>query len=385
MHASVTRGLSAAAREITALVHAAQILIVIEDLQSRRYFRWDTAGGWGVLPSSIEPSNAYRDMYLFGSPGILAVKRRRFLWTNRYRCRVTAIDETGRAIDLSPNTLPKEFPAAHPFRRMVAVPLVLADELSGRMFVLDPNVDVGLMSLARFLQTLAQQVAPALFNVYLSNQLRAKAGALERARVARELHDGVIQSLIGLEMRLDVLRRDASIADTPVTEELARLQTVARQEVLALRELMQQMRPSELDPDELLDNLAELVERFGRETGMSARFACDLHDVHLPRRVCFELMRIVQEALVNIRKHSRASNVRVQFGLDDGHWSLVVEDDGEGFPFVGRLRLADLDASGRGPSIIRERVHAIGGELIVSSTPGQGSRLEVQVPQEIRA
>jgi len=77
--------------------------------------------------------------------------------------------------------------------------------------------------------------------------------------------------------------------------------------------------------------------------------------------------------------------VRVQFGLDDGHWSLVVEDDGEGFPFVGRLRLADLDASGRGPSIIRERVHAIGGELIVSSTPGQGSRLEVQVPQEIRA
>src|SRR5262249_41471783 len=66
LHASVTRGLSAAAREITALVHAEHILIVIEDLQSRRFFRWDTAGGWGVLPSSIEPSNAYRDMYLFG-------------------------------------------------------------------------------------------------------------------------------------------------------------------------------------------------------------------------------------------------------------------------------------------------------------------------------
>src|SRR5207302_1630913 len=136
--------------------------------------------------------------------------------------------------------------------------------------------------------------------------------------------------------------------------------------------------------DELLDTLADLVERFARDTGIVARFTSELHDVVLPRRVCFELLRIVQEALVNVRKHSAAANVRVGFNLQGGYWTLQVDDDGHGFPFEGRLDLASLDASARGPSIIKDRVHAIGGQLFVESTPGRGSRLEVHVPQDIR-
>jgi signal transduction histidine kinase len=110
----------------------------------------------------------------------------------------------------------------------------------------------------------------------------------------------------------------------------------------------------------------------------------DLKRVPLARNVCFELVRIVQEGLANIRKHSAAKHVTVRFGLRDGAWRLEIDDDGRGFPFEGRLSHIELDARGTGPVIIKERVRAIGGQLAINSTPGRGSRLEVLVPQEGR-
>jgi signal transduction histidine kinase len=223
-----------------------------------------------------------------------------------------------------------------------------------------------------------------VFNVYLLGRLRARAGAIERARVARELHDGVIQSLIGVEMQLEVLRGNEAVKTGPVAADLRRVQELVRTEVLNLRDLMQQMRPLEFDPDELLDHLADLVQRFGRDTGITARFTTPLKEVRMPPNVCFEVVRIVQEGLVNIRKHSKASNDLVRFGVQKGFWTLEIDDDARGFPFEGRLEQAELDASHSGPIIIKERVRAIGGRLAIDSMPGRGARLEVLVPQEAR-
>jgi signal transduction histidine kinase len=238
------------------------------------------------------------------------------------------------------------------------------------------------VELTEFLQTLIRQVSPAVFSVYLQNRLEARAGALERARVARELHDGVIQSLIGVEMHMEVMRSQDPLRGTPAGAELLRVQNVVRNEVLNLRDLMQQMRPAEFDPDEMLDYVADMVQRFGRDTGISARFVTELKDVTLARQVCFELIRIIQEGLANVRKHSAASHVVVRFGIRDGAWWLEIDDDGRGFPFEGRLSQAELDARRIGPQIIKERVRAIGAQLMIESKPGSGSRLELLVPQE---
>ena len=185
-------------------------------------------------------------------------------------------------------------------------------------------------------------------------------------------------------MQIEVLRRQDSVQDGPAAVDLARVQGLLREEVLNLRDLMQQMRPDEFDPAQLLDHLADMVQRFGRDTGKTAEFLTDLRDIELPRHVCFELVRIVQEGLVNVRKHSAATNVTVRFGVRDGFWTLEIRDDGRGFPFEGRLAATELDAQHVGPSIIKERVRAIGGRLVVESTPGRGARLEVLVPQGIR-
>jgi len=206
--------------------------------------------------------------------------------------------------------------------------------------------------------------------------------AMERLldRVARELHDTAIQSLISIEMQVDVLRRSSN--GRPQTAELDRIQHLLREEVLNLRELMQSMRPVEVGPNQFLDFMAQLVERFRSDTGVDARFVSELEEVSLPASACRELVRVVQEGLVNVRKHSGAKSVYVRFGAQNGLWRLVIDDDGKGFPFSGRLTLGELDGLHRGPTVIKERIRAIGGDLVIESSPGHGSRLEITVPQK---
>ncbi|HYL94355.1 MAG TPA: histidine kinase, partial [Terriglobales bacterium] len=221
---------------------------------------------------------------------------------------------------------------------------------------------------------------PAIYNVYLLHRLRRRAGAAERARFARELHDGAVQSLIAVEMQVDVLRRQA-VEESPIGSELGRIQGLLREEVLTLRELMQQMKSIDVDATRLLAVINDTVERFQRETGITARFVTDIEHPDMPQRVCRELVRIVQEGLVNVRKHSKARHALVRLGSTNAHWNLSLEDDGKGFPFSGRFTQEQLDEIGKGPMIIKERVRLIGGQLTVESNPGQGSRLEIHVPR----
>ncbi len=265
-----------------------------------------------------------------------------------------------------------------PFRSMASITFAFGREWSGRIFLFNPEMMGDREEELRFLQEFAHQVGPAVHNVYLMRRLRERAGALERARFARELHDGAIQSLIAVEMQLDVLRRQAAQEAPAVNSELVRIQQLLREEVLKLRELMQEMKSFEIDSDRLLAFLTDTVERFRRETGISAEFISEAKEVELPQKVCRELARIVQECLVNVRKHSGAHNVLVRLARRGGGLQLSVEDDGKGFPFSGRLSQSELD--GKGPVVIRERVRLLAGELTIESNPGHGARLEVQIP-----
>lgn len=380
---NVTRSLKAVADEALELLDGSQLLLVVEEFATQRVFRWDTLGGWSLASTSPrgEPQSFDRAEYFFGPiDRSMAIVRHRWWWGASID--TVAIDATGRFVDASRVKVPDSFVSAYPFHRLILAPVTLGDEWSGRLFVFEPRLNMPLVELTEFLQTLIRQVSPAVFNVYLQNRLEARAGALERARVARELHDGVIQSLIGVEMQMEVMRGQDPLRGTPAGAELLRVQNVVRNEVLNLRDLMQQMRPAEFDPDELLDYVADMVQRFGRDTGISARFVTELKDVTLARSVCFELVRIIQEGLANIRKHSAASHVVVRFGIRNGAWRLEIDDDGRGFPFDGQLSHAELDARRSGPQIIKERVRAIGGQLMIDSRRGSGSRLEVLVPQE---
>ena len=271
------------------------------------------------------------------------------------------------------------------FDAMVSVALLFGTEWSGRVFLFDPEMMGEPEEELRFLQEFAQQVGPAIYNVYLVRRLRERAGAVERGRFARELHDGAIQSLIAVEMQLDVLRRQSGTQAPVVNAELGRIQKLLREEVLKLRELMQAMKSFEVNADRLLGFISDTVERFRRETGIAAEFVSEVERVDLPPRVCRELARIVQESLVNVRKHSGAHNVLVRLAQRAGNLQLTVEDDGKGFSFSGTLSHAELETTGKGPAVIRERVRLLAGELTIESTPGHGARLEVRIPPARKA
>lgn len=268
---------------------------------------------------------------------------------------------------------------SHPFVRLLAATYSFGPELSGRIFLLNPVPISNTEEDLHFLESLARQIGPAIYNVYLLSRLRRRAGALERARIVRELHDGAVQSLIGVEMQVDVLRRSSEAG--AMGPELERIQMLLREEVLKLRELMQQMKSSDVDARRLPGFLRDTVQRFQRETGIAGRFLMDDVELSLPQSVCRELARIAQEALVNVRKHSSATQVIVHLLETDGVWELIVEDDGMGFPFSGRVSQTDLDSAGRAPAMIRERVRLIHGELTIESKPGRGARIEVRIPQ----
>lgn len=289
-----------------------------------------------------------------------------------------SLEPGGKLQDRSPEAIAR-FADVHPFRSVIAVSYSFGLELSGRMFVIDPDLKASLEEELPFIQDLTRQVSPAVYNLYLLRRLRRRAGALERARLVRELHDGAVQSLIGVEMQVDVMRRSFPEAGA-LASELERIQHLLREEVLKLRELMQQMKSADMDGHRLPGFLRDTVQKFQRETGITARLLLDDEDVNLSPPVCRELARIAQEALVNVRKHSRAQNVLVQLLEANGRWELIIEDNGSGFPFSGRVSQGELDSSGRAPAIIRERVRLIGGELTIESKTGRGARVEVSVP-----
>jgi signal transduction histidine kinase len=259
----------------------------------------------------------------------------------------------------------------------------LGHEWSTRLILVNCKLGEGAEQEMRFAERLLDQALPAVYSVYLVRRLRTRVGAMERARVARELHDGAIQSLISVEMRVDVLRRRAERESPGLTEELGDVQELLRHEILNLRDLMLQMRPIDLGPQQLLDFMAESVDRFRRDSGIGARFLSEVQeDVALTPHICRELIKILQEGLVNVRKHAKAANVLVTFADGDGTYRLTIADDGKGFEFSGRVVIDDPLSTAKGPAIIKERVHGIGGRLSIESYPPHGSRLEITVSQK---
>jgi len=160
------------------------------------------------------------------------------------------------------------------------------------------------------------------------------------------------------------------------------VQQVLRGEVSNLRELIQHNRRTEIGPTRLIPFLSETVSRFQREIGITARFICELDEIALPPSTCYEVARIVQEALTNVQKHSGATSVIVRFTEHGDKWILVISDDGHGFDFVGRYTLSDLDAARKGPAVIKERVRSISGDLIIESVPERGARIEITFSKE---
>jgi len=364
--------------EFISMYGASGLLVAAQEAHSHRIFLGELKNsGRGVISEFRWLDSVPRDakMYLDEFPGEVC-----YAVGDGNRWQTVALQQDGKPVAQASTEPISHLREQQNFRSLITLSFLFGGEWRGRIFLFNPNWRGERQEELRFLLNLGRQTGPAIYNVYLLHRLRRRASAVERARFARELHDGAVQSLIAVEMQVDVIRRQAE-AHRPISGELSRIQALLREEVLKLRELMQQMKAIDVDAQRLLGVLNDTVERFQRETGISARFVTDIEDLDMPQRVCREVLRIVQEGLVNVRKHSGARHVLVRLGSNAERWNLVIEDDGKGFPFAGRFNHEEMEEMGKGPMIIKERVRLLAGELTVESNPGQGTRLEVLVPR----
>lgn len=194
----------------------------------------------------------------------------------------------------------------------------------------------------------------------------------ERARVARDLHDEVNQSLTGLLLRLEAARE---AAPPELEDELAETKALANQAMTELLSLARQLRPTALDDLGLAAAIGGQVEQLGRgEIDTHLETDGDFSDLGDDAQLV--VYRVAQEALNNAARHSGAGRVEVRLRREaDGGVALEVTDDGRGFAF-------DDSERGLGIGGMRERALLVGGELTIESRPGAGTTVRLAVPGE---
>ncbi len=199
----------------------------------------------------------------------------------------------------------------------------------------------------------------------------------ERRTLARELHDRVGQNLtaLGLNLRL-VASGLASDARPDVSSRLGECDSLVMQTVDAIRDVMGELRPQALDEYGLLAALRSLAASFSRRTGVQVAVAGDRAAGRVPKTVDLAMFRIVQEALNNVAKHSKASRAEISFSSTNGYAALTVRDDGIGFD-PKHVEASNPNA-GWGLLIMRERAEAVGARFDLDASPGAGVRVLVE-------
>jgi two-component system nitrate/nitrite sensor histidine kinase NarX len=193
----------------------------------------------------------------------------------------------------------------------------------------------------------------------------------ERNIIGNELHDSLAQSLIGMRLQLKMLSESLGRKDIGAARyEANGLRRALTQANADLRDLLTNYR-LKIDESGLVQTVANLVERFGRETGISVYFQNECRSLALTPAQEIQVFYIIQEALTNIRKHSSARNVRILLNNEDDLYTVLIEDDGLGMAGIAE----GMPGEHAGLTIMRERTERLPGQIVIESEPGEGTRI----------
>lgn len=204
----------------------------------------------------------------------------------------------------------------------------------------------------------------------------------ERRRIARELHDGVVQSLTALVADLEYFRtRCLPATDHPGHEIAGKVeawQELARDSLTSIRQALGELRkPSELDLG--LEYAIELLLSEWREAGYHVVYECDDWPVVLPLEYTSNIYYMIREALINIGKHAKATSTTVRMFSFKGHLHISIGDDGVGMP--EHMVMVNTDSGyHQGLIGLRERATALDGQLAIESAPTKGTRIDIDIP-----
>jgi signal transduction histidine kinase len=284
-----------------------------------------------------------------------------------------------RLSDLAAHPRSAGFPPHHPvMRSLLAVPVPCKGDFRGNLYVAEKQGEPAFSAsdeetLVRF----ATKAAIAIDNAQLHERMRALAVAEERVRIAHEMHDGLAQVLAYVNTKAQAVNEFLRAGrEEQASVQLAELAAAAREVYADVREGIVGLRSALDTGGSLAESLAAYVADWQDRTGVRAELAA-APDLVAPPSVEVQVARIVQEALANVRKHARASRVRIEIAPGGRGLLLTIADDGIGFD-PALLRPTEFPRFGL--ATMRERAEGVGGSLQVETAPGRGTRIRVELP-----
>jgi signal transduction histidine kinase len=200
----------------------------------------------------------------------------------------------------------------------------------------------------------------------------------ERKRISRDLHDEITQTLVGINIHLESLSREATTHPGRLKAKIVRTQRVVEKAVDSVHRFARELRPAMLDDLGLIPALQTFLKAFTQKTGIrvSLNASIEIEQVKGTRRAA--LYRVAQEALTNVSRHSRATQAEVILQRVPGGVLMQVKDNGKSFD-VESVR---HDKQGKRLGLIgmQERMEMVGGKFSVLSAPGQGTTIQAQIP-----
>ncbi|MBT9502173.1 MAG: type IV pili methyl-accepting chemotaxis transducer N-terminal domain-containing protein [Burkholderiaceae bacterium] len=263
------------------------------------------------------------------------------------------------------------------FETLLTVPVSLHHHIHGEIDLFFRSPQAVTQEDQSLVELLASHLAGGMEGLRAAASEKEAAVASERSLLAQELHDSIAQSLAFLKIQVQLLRGALRKGDAPATERsLAEIETGVLESYGDVRELLMHFR-TRVSAEDIEPALRTTLQKFEHQTGLATELLTEGHGVPLPPDVQIQVLHVIQEALSNVRKHAGASQVRLLV-QQTPHWRFEVVDDGIGFdpgPDPGENHV--------GMRIMRERAQRIGAEVSVLSAPGTGTRVLIEVPQNL--
>ncbi len=200
----------------------------------------------------------------------------------------------------------------------------------------------------------------------------------ERKKISHELHDVITQTLVGINVHIAVLNQACVANPVMFKRQLSKTQALVKKAVLIVHDFARELRPTALDDLGLIPALQVYMDKFMVDTGIRVSLTASAKIDESKTAVRTALYRIIQGALTNVARHSKASRVKVTIICLEKVIRLTIKDDGQGFQVVGNA--GSKKKSRLGLISMKERAEMVGGSLHIESTPGGHTTVRVEIP-----
>ncbi len=265
------------------------------------------------------------------------------------------------------------------FHSLVIVPLKSKNVVIGAINIASLSPGRFTAEDTRLLTNMGNQIAVAVENARLYEKVQGMAALEERERIAREMHDGLAQVLSYVSAKTQAVKQLLSAGQKDQANvQLTELERVAQDVYADVRETILGLRSTASSERDMVSTLKEYVFRFSQMSRI--RTELDISNGMVPSLSTateLQVIRIIQEALTNVRKHSKANHAWVRISNDSAQIEIVIEDDGQGFD-ISHIRRGNWPRFGL--QTMKERAESVGGTLDIKSAPGEGAKVILRVP-----